>query len=131
MAKEEHGPEEKFTGFRIEREEMSSFPSSWAPLKGKTVKIYTVQPTTENPRESGPAMRLEYAIALFEKGLKEAASVTPAPEGVVVIFDAADGGIAGATLVDIEKLAAGAVTRAAFWSQSYLDPAEAFRPENK
>jgi len=131
MAKEEHGPEEKFTGFRIEREEMSSFPSSWARLKGKTVKIYTVQPTTENQRESGPAVRLEYAIALFEKGLKEAASVTPAPEGVVVIFDAADGGIAGATRANIEKLAAGAMTHGAFWSESYLDPAEAFRPENK
>jgi hypothetical protein len=34
--------EEKFTGFRMEREETSMFPGDWAALKGKTVKIYTV-----------------------------------------------------------------------------------------
>ena len=122
------GPEAKYAGFRIEREEMSSFPGDWSGLKGKTVKIYTVQPVTENPKESGPATRLNYALALFEKGLKESASVTPVPDGVVVIFDAADGGIAGATLADIQKVAAGALSREAFWAQSYLDPPETFRP---
>ena len=52
------GPEAKYAGFRIEREEMSSFPGDWPGLKGKTVKIYTLQPVTENPKESGPAIRL-------------------------------------------------------------------------
>jgi Bacterial SH3 domain len=131
MAKEEHGPEEKFTGFRIEHEEMSNFPADWPSLKGKIVKIYTVQPLSQNVKESGPAVRLDYSLVLFEKGLKESASVTPVPEGVVVIFDAADGGIAGATLADIRKLAAGALTRDAFWSQSYLDPIDAFQPPTK
>jgi hypothetical protein len=125
------GPEAKYTGFRIEREEMTSFPGDWSELKGKTVKIYTVQPVTENPKESGPAVRLNYALALFEKGLKESASVTPVPDGVVVIFDAADGGIAGATLAHIQNVASGALSREAFWAQSYLDPPEAFRPAAK
>lgn len=125
------GPEAKYPGFRIEREEMSSFPGSWSGLKGKTVKIYTVQPVTENPKETGVAVRLNYALALFEKGLKESASVTPVPDGVVVIFDAADGGIAGATLADIQKVSSGALSREAFWTQSYLDPPEAFHPAAK
>jgi hypothetical protein len=64
--------EEKFTGFRMEREETSMFPGDWAALKGKTVKIYTVQPVSQNPKESGAAVRLDYSLALFQKGLKEA-----------------------------------------------------------
>ena len=39
-----YGRGEKFLGFRMEREETSTFPGNWAPLKGKTVKIYTIQP---------------------------------------------------------------------------------------
>jgi hypothetical protein len=128
MAQEDRGLGSKFPGFRVEREEISGFPGDWASLKGKPVKIYTVQPISQNPRESGPAVRLEYSLALFEQGLKESASVTPTPEGVVVIFDAADGGLAGATLADIQKFVAGSLTREAFWSQGYLDPIEAFRP---
>jgi hypothetical protein len=125
------GPETKYPGFRIEREEMSSFPGDWSRLKGKTVKIFTVQPVTENPKETRAAARLNYALALFEKGWKESATVTPTPDGVVVIFDVADGGIAGATLGDIQKVASGALSREAFWTQSYLDPPEAFRATAK
>jgi hypothetical protein len=122
------GAEEKFAGFRMEREETSMFPGDWAPLKGKTVKIYTVQPVSQNQKESGPAMRLNYSITLFQKGLKEATGANPAPEGVVVIFDAADGGLTGATLAEIQRMAKGEVSREAFWTQSYLDPVEAFHP---
>jgi hypothetical protein len=131
IAKEGHGPEEKFPGFHIEREEMSTFPSDWPGLKGKTVKIYTVQPVSQNSKETGPGVRLEYSLALFEKALKESATVSNPMDGVVVIFDAADGGIAGATLGDLQKLASGALTKDAFWAQSYLDPIEAFRPPAK
>ena len=131
MSQEEPGQDAKFPGFRIEREELSSFPGDWMLLKGKSVKIYTVQPVSQNPKESGPAARLEYTLVLFERGLKESTSVTPTPEGVVVIFDAAEGGIASATLPDIEKYVSGALTRQAFWTQSYLDPIEAFRPVSK
>lgn len=119
--------EEKFTGFRMEREETSMFPGDWAPLKGKTVKIYTVQPVSQSPEESGPTVRLNYSLALFQKGLKEAAEANPPPEGIVVIFDSADGGIAGATLAEIQKMTKGEVSREVFWTQSYLDPVEAFR----
>ncbi len=123
-----HSPDvqEKFSGFRIVREETSVFPGEWAPLKGKQVKLYTVQPVSQNPKETGPAARLNYCIALFEKALPEAAAANPAREGVAVIFDAADGGIAGATFTDIQKLSSGSLNRDSFWQQSYLDPPEAF-----
>jgi hypothetical protein len=131
MSTEERVPEGKFPGFRIEREDMSSFPGDWTLLKGKTVKIYTVQPVSQDPKESGPAARMEYTLALFRQAFKESATVTPSPEGVVVIFDAADGGIAAATLPDIQKFVSGSLTREAFWTQGYLDPIEAFRPPSK
>jgi hypothetical protein len=125
------GLEEKFPGFRIVREESSVFPGDWAPLKGKQVKLYTVQPVSPNPKETGPAARLNYCVALFEKAFAEAATVNSAPEGVAVIFDAADGGIVGATLADIQKLSSGLLPRDAFWQRSYLDPSEAFQSTAK
>jgi hypothetical protein len=128
---QERSPESTFTGFQIEQEQIGTFPSDWATLKGKTVKIFMVRPISQDTKETGPTMRLEYSLALFQKGLKESTSVTPTPEGVVVIFDAADGGIAAATLADIQKYTSGAITRSSFWAQNYLDPPEAFRPASK
>ena len=125
------GPEVKFAGFRIEREETSIFPGDWTKLRGKTTKIYTVQIVSQDAKESGAAVRLSYALALFEKGLKESAGTASPPDGIVVIFDAADGGIAAAAIPDIENVASGAMTREAFWSQCDLDPPEAFRPPAK
>jgi len=95
------------------------------------VKLYTVQQVSTNTKETGPAARLNYCVALFEKAFDEAAAANPTPEGVAVIFDAADGGIAGATLADIQKLSSGALPRDAFWQQSYLDPPEAFQSPAK
>ena len=125
------GPEEKFIGFRIEREETGDFPGDWASLKGKKVKIFTVQLLSQNARETGPAVRLNYCLALFEKGLREASGANPVPEGVVVIFDAADGGIAAATSANIQKFTTGLLKGEAFWQQAYLDPTEAFSPAPK
>lgn len=121
-------PEEKFAGFRIAREEISTFPGDWAQLRGKMVKIYTVQAVSQSPKESGRTARLNYALALFKNGLKESAGTAPATDGVAVIFDAADGGIVAATSSNIQKVSSGALSRDAFWSQSYVDPPEAFRP---
>lgn len=124
-------PGEKFTGFRIEREETGDFPGDWAPLKDKKVSIFTVQPLSQNPKESGPTARRNYCLALFEKGFREGSAANPAPEGVVVIFDAADGGIAAATSENIQKLISGALKGDAFWQQAYLDPPDAFAPAPK
>ncbi len=123
--------EARFKGFRIEREESSAFPGDWAPLKGKTVKIYTVQPVSQDQREAGPAARLNFAFALFEAAAREAATISAKPDGVVVIFDAADGGIASATLPDIQSYISGTLTHDKFLAQCHLDPDEAFRAATK
>jgi len=125
------GIEERFPGFRIVREEASVFPGDWAPLKGKQVKLYTVQLLSSNLKETGPAARLNFCIGLFEKALHATPSANSAAEGIAVIFDAADGGIVGATLADIQKLSAGSLSRETFWQRGYFDPPEAFKPAEK
>lgn len=130
LSQDDRSLETKFPGFRVERVDTSTFPGDWPTLRGKTVMIYTVQPISQIPKESGPAARLSYSLALFEKGVKDSAAITPAPEGIVVIFDAADGGIASATLDSINKYASGSLTPDAFWARSSLDPVDAFRLSN-
>jgi len=123
--------EAKFKGFRIQRQESSTFPGDWIPLKGKTVRLYTVQPLSQDPKESGPVVRLNLTLALFEAGAKEAASASAKFDGVAVIIDAADGGIASATLADIQSYVSGALTRDKFLEKCKLDPDEAFRAAAK
>ncbi|HTP69011.1 MAG TPA: SH3 domain-containing protein [Dongiaceae bacterium] len=124
----EGNPEAKFKGFQIARQDVSSFPGDWAPLKGKTVKIYTVRPVLQDPQASGPLARLSLTLALFAAGANEAANASPKFDGVVVIVDAPDGGIASATLADIQSFSSGSLTRDKFLAQCNLDPEEAFRP---
>jgi len=124
-------PEDKFPGFRVEREETGDFPGDWAPLKGKKAKIFTVQVLSPNAKETGPTARRNYCLALFEKGIREASTTNPAPEGVVVIFDAADGGIAAATSANIRRRTEGELQGETFWQQGYLDPPDAFTPAPK
>ena len=122
---------QKFPGFRVEQEGSGTFPGDWLTLKGKNVKIFTVQPVSQKVSESGPAARLNYALALFEQALKTASSSSAAPDGVVVIFDAADGGIVAASIPDIQKYVSGLLKRDAFLAQIYLDPPDTFQPAPK
>src|SRR5437773_933343 len=46
-------PLEKASAFRIVREENNPFPGDWEPLKGKAVKIFTAQPVSQDPKETG------------------------------------------------------------------------------
>jgi hypothetical protein len=128
MAAHSSSLEEKYPAFRIEREENGTFPGSWEPLKGKAVKIYTVQIVSQNPKETGGAIRQKYTLALFQKGANEGSPESAASLGVAVIFDSADGGIAGATTEYIQRISSGAIKEDAFWAQSYLDPPDAFQP---
>ena len=119
----------KQAAFRVEREENSVFPGEWEALKGKTVKIYTVQPVNQDPKETDARARLKFAGALMQKFAGELAPGAAGGDGVVVIFDSADGGIAGATLASIQQLAKGEISEEAFWKQCYLDPPETFQPQ--
>ena len=103
------------------------FPGTWEALKGKNVKIYTVQPVSQNPKETDARAKLNFAASLMKKFVEDSASGTASVEGVVVIFDSADGGIVGATLTSAQQLAKGTISEESFWKQSYLDPPETFQ----
>jgi hypothetical protein len=118
----------KAAAFRVAREENSVFPGDWEALKGKTVKIYTVQPASEDPKETNARAKLDYAASLMQKFAADRAPGPTGEEGVVVIFDSADGGIAGATLLSVQRLANRTISDETFWQQGYLDPPEAFHP---
>jgi hypothetical protein len=113
--------------FRIEREENSVFPGDWEALKGKPVKIYTVQLASQDPTQTDARAKLNFAGSLMQKFVGDLTPGAPGADGVVVIFDSADGGIAGATLASIQQLAKGDISEQAFWKQSYLDPPETFQ----
>ncbi len=122
---------EKPPAFRLEREENSTFPGGWEALRAKTVKIYTVQAVSQDPKETGTQAKLSFAASLFRKLSSESASPTPPVEGVVVIFDSADGGIIASTLSGAQQFAAGSLSPDNFWKQCYLDPPDAFQPQSK
>jgi hypothetical protein len=120
----------KQAAFRIEREEDSVFPGGWEALKGKTVKIYTVQPASQDPKETGARAKLSFAGSVMQKFFSNMTPGVPGADGVVVIFDSVDGGIAGATLASVQQLAKGEISEEAFWKQCYLDPPETFQSKH-
>ena len=85
----------KLEVFRIEceeREETSIFSGKWEPLSGKLVKIYTVQPVSQDSKATDGAAKLNFASSLLEKFSADSAGPAPGVEGVLVTIDSADGG---------------------------------------
>jgi hypothetical protein len=117
--------EEKFTEFRMEREETSTFSGDWAELRGENRKDLHGSAGIAESQGIWTGGVIELFAGAFSE--KEAAGTNPAPEGIVVISDSADGRIAGATMAETQRMVKGEVSREAFWTQSYLDPVEAFR----
>jgi len=124
----ENAGDEKSSAFRIEREESGLFPGDWEPLNGKTVKIYTVQPASQESKETRASAKLGFASSLFRKFSLESAGAAPPLEGIVVIFDSADGGIIACSLLNSRQFANGSLAQEAFWKLCYTDPPDAFRP---
>jgi hypothetical protein len=52
-------------------------------------------------------------------------------DGVVIVFDSADGGQIAATMENLKALHGGSITDAAFWKACSLDPPESFQPSAK
>lgn len=117
--------------FRVEREETSTFPGDWELLRGKSVKIYTVQPASQDPKETGARAKLSFASSLFQKFAAESTAAKSPLEGAVVIFDSPDGGIIGSTSLNAQQLASGSLSQDSFWKLCYLDPPDAFRSATK
>src|SRR5437588_11107983 len=91
--------------FRPTREETGTFPGNWAELRGKTVRIIWVDtPANDSsPQET----RLSFAKALFRKKFPELSQTAPSLAGVVIVFDAEDGGMAAATMAALQQWNAG------------------------
>ena len=112
--------------FQQTREETATFPGQWEQLRGKKVKIIWVE-SNESRQDSGLNRRATFARSVFRKAYPALSRLTDKVEGVVIIFDAADGGMAAATVAALQRLNTGELSDTAFWKQCWLDPPEAFR----
>ncbi|MCU1240452.1 MAG: hypothetical protein JWO71_1178 [Candidatus Acidoferrum typicum] len=107
--------------FRVVREETSTFPGDWEPLRGKTVRIYSVQPASAEVNETPAKSKLEFAASLFRKFPSASSSSPNSVQGIVVIFDSADGGLVASTVSNAQQFASGVLSLEAFWKSSYAD----------
>lgn len=112
--------------FHVSREETAPFPGDWQPLRSKNVKIITVQKVDESAKDAGPKERLEYAKFLMDKSYAEISQKTQELQGIVVIFDSADGGMIAATAATLQQWKSGTLTDSALWHACFFDPPETF-----
>jgi hypothetical protein len=112
--------------FNISKDETTAFGGKWAPLAGKNVHVIWLEPASPNATSTA-SEKLTVARALFEKTYRELKSPTPAVDGVVIVFDSADGGQIAATIASIKGLVDRSLAPAEFWRQCSLDPPESFQ----
>jgi len=112
--------------FLVSREETAPFPGDWDPLRGKNVKIISVQKIREDEENSGAQAKLEFTKSLLDKNYAELAAKSQEVAGVVLIFDSVDGGMIAMTLPTVQQWKAGRLTDAALWHRCYFDPPETF-----
>jgi len=110
--------------FHVTREETAPFPGDWQPLRGKSVRILSVEKNDQSASDSGVTMRLEFAKSVLDKSYNELAQKADTLAGIVLIFDSADGGMIAATLPVMKQWKAGALSDSAFWRQCFFDPPE-------
>jgi hypothetical protein len=127
-----HAAEESNAGkqnevFRVTRQETGVFPGNWEVLRGAQVRIFTVQPVSQDAKQTGPAAKSKFAKSFLQKFAADNPQAAGEPAGVVIIFDSADGGMAAAPLAAIRQMAAGTISRDAFWKACYLEPPESFQ----
>lgn len=115
--------------FHVSREEVAQFPGDWAPLKGKNVKIVSVEDSQDNAKTDS-LLRLEFAKSVIQKDYAELAQKTDQLAGIVVIFDSVDGGMIAAAFPTLQQWKAGKLSDAALWHQCFFDPPETFGVSN-
>jgi len=104
--------------FSIGSEELGSFPGTWPPLTGKSVRIISVQ-AAGTGQTTSPQEKLQFARNVFRS---ETERLPESAKGLVLIFDAEDGGMIAATRALIEQWKRGAISEQAFWQQCLRDP---------
>jgi hypothetical protein len=107
--------------FSVSSEEMGSFPGDWAPLRGKNVKIMSIQQKPGTGRITSPQEKKQFALAIFKRELPGLASDAA---GLALVFDAEDGGMVATSRAALEQWNSGTLSESAFWKQCLLDPPE-------
>lgn len=114
--------------FKVEKEENTAFGGKWAALAGKNVRVVWVAPSSEPLTNA--AQKKSFAKEMFLKVYSDQKTATPPIEGVVVLFDSADGGQVAATMASLQQLENGLIGPA-FWKQCSLDPPDLFEDSSK
>jgi hypothetical protein len=116
------GSVETGTSIAASHEETSLFPGDWPRLRGRKVKILWI-PTSAVSSANGS--KWTAARSAFRKGLA-GLNADGGEEGIVLVFDSADGGMAAAALPDLQRWIRGELTDETFRRQCWLDPSDAF-----
>jgi hypothetical protein len=104
-------------------EETSLFPGDWSPLRGRMVRITWVRPASGTGQ--GAPDRWSLASSVFRDTFSRVSRGDPKIEGVVIVIDAADGGMIAATASSLRRWNTGAISDAAFRKECWADPPEA------
>jgi hypothetical protein len=104
-------------------EETSLFPGDWSPLRGRMVRITWVRPVSDAGQ--GAPDRWSLASSVFRDTFSRVSRSNAKIEGVVIVIDAADGGMIAATANSLRRWNTGAISDAAFRKECWADPPEA------
>jgi len=117
---------ERVPGFEVIRENTDEFSGEWTRLKGKKALYIWAKP--DGSAMNRPmADRLQFVQRVFTERYQEMThSSQDAAEGIVVIFVDDRGGVAAASMDDIQAWVEGTLTQAAFLKRCSLDPPGAF-----
>jgi hypothetical protein len=113
--------------FQVEKEQIASFPGDWGPLRGRTVKIISVQEAGGKTSDTSSRAKLAFAKSVFDREYAELTGSSTMAAGVVLVFDSEDGGIMATTLPVLQQWKAGTLSDEALWRRCYFDPPEMFR----
>ena len=111
--------------FQIENEEIASFPGDWEPLRGKTVRIVSLQKAAASAGNNSQSKQT-FAKAQLRKEYADLVHSSSTVAGVVLIFDSADGGMLAATMPVLQEWQAGTISDEAMWRRCYFDPPQLF-----
>jgi hypothetical protein len=113
--------------FQIENEQTASFPGDWEPLRGKVVRIVSIQKAADSNADSGSQAKLAFVKGLLDKEYADLTQTSSTAAGIVLIFDSVDGGMVAAPLPVLREWKTGALSDEALWRRCYVDPPDMFR----
>ena len=104
-------------------EETSLFPGDWSALRGHIVRITWVRPDAAESRVTTD--RWQLARSVFRETYGNISHNNLKVDGVVIVIDAADGGMIAATSDALRRWNTGAISDAAFRKECWTDSPEA------